>query len=94
MLVWNFPIISPSQEEKKKKKQIVKTFKECGLSIIVQCNLKSEDFLDLTFDLYNNVYKPYRKSDNKLTIQSSPKCSKTVAKIDCKKNIRYFIKQR
>ena len=64
------------------------------ISIIIQCNLKSEDFLDLTFDLYNNLYKPYRKPNNKLTIHLYPKCYKTVAKIDCKKNIRYFIKQR
>ena len=48
-----------------KKKQIVKRFKECGLSITIQYNLKSVDFLDVTFDLHNNLYKSYRKPNNK-----------------------------
>ena len=48
-----------------KKKQIVKRLKECGLSITIQCNLKSVDFLDVTFDLYNDLYKPSRKPNNK-----------------------------
>ena len=46
------------------KKTIVKVFKECGLSIIIECNLKSVDFLDVTLDLTNNIYKPYRKANN------------------------------
>jgi hypothetical protein len=48
----------------RKKKSIVKIFKDCGLSITIQCNLKSVDFLDVTFDLPNNSYKPYRKPNN------------------------------
>ena len=40
-------------------------FKDCGLSITTKCNLKSVDFLDLTFDLVNDIYKPYRKPNNK-----------------------------
>ena len=52
-------------EIERKKKQIVKIFKEYGLSITIQCNLKSVDFLDVTFDLYNSLYKPYRKPNNK-----------------------------
>ena len=40
-------------------KKIVKIFKESGLSITIECNLKSVDFLDVTFDLVNNTYKPY-----------------------------------
>ena len=55
----------PKPEIERKKKQIVKRFKECGLSITIQYNLKSVDFLDVTFDLYNNLYKPYRKPNNK-----------------------------
>ena len=38
-------------EIERKKKQIVKVFKECGLSIIIQCKLKSVNFLDVPFDL-------------------------------------------
>ena len=40
-------------------------FKDCGLSIVIKRNLKSEDFLDVTFDLLNEIYKPYRKPNNK-----------------------------
>ena len=44
----------------RKKKLIVKNFKQCGLAITIECNLKTVSFLDITFDLQNNVYKPYR----------------------------------
>ena len=57
----------PKSEIERKKKQIVKIFKEFGLFITVKCNLKSVDFLDVTFDLYDNLYKPYRKPNNKFT---------------------------
>ena len=55
----------PKTEIEEKKKQIVKVFKDYGLSITIKCNLKSEDFLDVTFDLLNEIYKPYRKPNNK-----------------------------
>ena len=35
------------------------------MSITIQCNLKTIDFLDVTFDLNNNVHKPFRKENNK-----------------------------
>ena len=35
----------PKTEIKRKKKQIAKVFKDCGLSIIIKCNSKSVDFL-------------------------------------------------
>ena len=40
-------------------------FKDCGLAIVVQCNIKSVDFLDVTFNLDNSYHKPYRKPNNK-----------------------------
>ena len=52
-------------EIERKKKAIVEVFKGCGLSITIQCNLKIVDFLGVTFDLENNVYKPFRKENNK-----------------------------
>ena len=55
----------PKIETKRKKKEIVKVFKDCGLSITIKCNLKSIDFLDITFDLVNSIYKSYRKPCNK-----------------------------
>ena len=35
------------------------------MTIIIQCNLKRGGFLDVTFDLENNVYRPFRKENNK-----------------------------
>ena len=53
-------------EIERKWKAIVKVFKGCGLSITIHCNLlKTVDFLDMTFDLDNNVYKPFRQENNK-----------------------------
>ena len=35
------------------------------MSITIQCNLKTVDFLDVTFDLDNNAYKPFRQENYK-----------------------------
>ena len=35
------------------------------MSITIECNLKIVHFLDVTFDLDNNVYKPFHKENNK-----------------------------
>ena len=45
----------PKTEIERKKKKIVKVFKDCRLSIAIKCNLKSIDFLDFMFDLVNNI---------------------------------------
>ena len=44
-------------EIERKKKAIVKIFKRCNLSITIECNLKTVHFVDVTFDLDNNVIK-------------------------------------
>ena len=49
-------------EIERKKKAIVKVFKKCGLSIVVDTNLKTVDFLDVTFDLDKNIYKNLSKA--------------------------------
>ena len=49
---------------KRLRKNVVKIFKNCGLSITSKTNLKIVDYLNVTFDLQNNSYKPYRKPDN------------------------------
>ena len=51
----------------RKKKLILKTFKQCRLAVTIECNLKPVNFLDITFDLQNNGYKPYRKANDKPT---------------------------
>ena len=43
------------------RKQITKRFKENGLKITIQCNLKSADYLDATLNLTNVPFQPYRK---------------------------------
>ena len=48
-------------EIERKKKTIVKKFKKCGLSLVVDTNLKTVNFLDVTFDLDKNIQKPYQK---------------------------------
>jgi hypothetical protein len=48
----------------KVKKDIQKIFKDKGLDIIIQCNLKVVDYLDLTFNLNDGSYRPYRKPDD------------------------------
>ena len=47
------------------RKQITKLFKDCGLSITIKMNLKTINFLDISFELVNNTYQPYHKPNNK-----------------------------
>ena len=35
------------------------------MSVTIECNLKIVHFLDVTFDLDNNLHKPFRKENNK-----------------------------
>ena len=49
----------PAAEELNQKFQ--KLFKEKDLGIIVQCNLKITNYLDITLNLNDRSYHPYRK---------------------------------
>ena len=51
-------------EADQKRKNIIKIFKECGLSITCEINKKIADFLDVRFNLNNQTYEPYRKPSN------------------------------
>ena len=53
-------------ETERKKNSVVKMFKKYGLSIVVATKIKTVDFLDATFDLNKNIYKPYRKLNSSL----------------------------
>ena len=46
------------------KKQFIDTFKEYGLKITIESNLKIVNYLDITLDLSNGKYYPYRKHGN------------------------------
>ena len=56
----------------KLRKYITKLFKEMGLNLPIQTNLKIANFLDVTFNLLDGTYKPYKKpNDNPLYINIS-----------------------
>ena len=46
------------------RKEITKTFKNHGLSITIQSNLKTVNFLDVTLNLTDGTHYPYRKPNN------------------------------
>ena len=45
------------------KKKIIKVFKENGLKITIDVGLNSASFLDVTFDLKSDTYKPFMKDN-------------------------------
>ena len=47
-------------------KNIQKIFKDHGLDIMIQCNMKVVNFLDVTFNVNNGTYKPYTKPKNEI----------------------------
>ena len=55
-------------ETEKIKKNIQKIFKENKLDIVIKCNMKLFNYLDVTLNLNNSNYKPYHKPDNELCI--------------------------
>ena len=54
------------QTKWKAKNEICKVFQKNGLKITIQTNLKIVDFLDVTLDLENDIYKPYLKPNNQI----------------------------
>ena len=46
------------------RKRITKCFDTLDLKTTIQSNLKIVNYLDVTFNLTNNSYYPYRKPDN------------------------------
>ena len=60
---WYSAILKNSSSPKleKIKKDIQKLFKEKQLDIVVQCNMKTVNYLDVTLNLENSTYHPYQK---------------------------------
>ena len=54
------------QKMDKTRKNIAEIFKKIGLQINIVTNLKGIDFLDVTFDLTNVRFRPYKKPNVKL----------------------------
>ena len=48
----------------KLRKDITKVFKEMGLGLTIQSNLTMVNFLDVTFNLKDGTYKPYKKRND------------------------------
>lgn len=51
-------------EAERAKKDVTKLFKQLGLRITIQTNLKIANFLDVTLNLSNGKYYPYRKPND------------------------------
>ena len=45
-------------------KRLQKVFKNNGLNVIIDCNMKIVNYLDVTFNLNDGTYRPYQKPDN------------------------------
>ena len=48
------------------RKNVIKTFKKNGFKIEIQTHLKIVYFLDVTFNLANGTYRPYKKANDSL----------------------------
>ena len=48
----------------KTRKMFIETFAESGLKITIESNLKVVNFLDITLNIHNGKYYPYRKPGN------------------------------
>ena len=73
-------------ETERKWKEIIKTFNTYNLSITIETNIRVVNFLDTTFDLINDICKPYRKpNDNPVHISKNsnhpPTFPQTISKI-------------
>ena len=53
-------------ETEKIKKNMQKIFRENKLDIVVQCNMKIVNYLDVSLNFNNLNYKPYHKLDKEI----------------------------
>ena len=57
---------SNSQQTDKIRKKIISIFKSIDFKIEITTNLTEVDFLDVTFNLVRNTYRPYKKPNDNL----------------------------
>ena len=58
---------------------MIKIFKNYNLSITIETNIRVVIFFDTTFDLINDIYKPYQKpNDNPVYISKNSNHPPTV----------------
>ena len=58
--------LAPTVKHKRVRKEFHQLFKENGLSLEIECNLKTVNYLDITLDLNTGTYKPYRKPNDEI----------------------------
>ena len=61
MTDWQFLKVQAARNLKKSKKTFQKMFKNKGLNIIFNCNMKIVNYLDVTLNLNDGSYRPYKK---------------------------------
>ena len=54
------------QQTDKIRKKIISIFKNINFKIEIVTNLTEVDFLDVTFNLENNTYRPYKKPNDQI----------------------------
>ena len=54
------------QQIDRMRKSIIRIFKDIGFAIDIETNLKTVDFLGITFNLSSGTYKPYKKPNDLL----------------------------
>ena len=68
-------------EVERNKKDLMRIFKSTGLSITVKTNLKIPNFLNIHFEIKENIYQPYKKlNDEPLYINKNSNHPLTVVK--------------
>ena len=68
-------------EVERNKKDLMRIFKSTGLSITVKTNLKIPNFLNIHFEIKDNIYQPYKKlNDEPLYINKNSNHPLTVVK--------------
>ena len=54
----------PGPHAERVKKEICEIFQSCALKITIETNLQITDFHDVTFNLKNQKYHPFKKPNN------------------------------
>ena len=68
-------------EVERNKKDLMRIFESTGLSITVKTNLKIPNFLNIHFEIKENIYQPYKKlNDEPLYINKNSNHPLTVVK--------------
>ena len=63
------------------RKDIIEIFKNAGFKIKIKTNLHIIDFLNVTFNLLDETYKPHKKTNDQLLIKPSTTDYKTTTNI-------------